>query len=139
MGRKKAFTPEQMKGAIVKADGVVTHAAKLLGCDPATVLNYAKEYEDVRETLEEARQRVTDDAEAVIAATIRSTDPEDKDRAIASSKWWLSRMGRDRGFGDSQDVNIRQQKTSITLDFVVQERDRETGQLVTVGGLEGAE
>ncbi len=130
MGRKKAFTQEQMKDAIVRANGVITHAARLLGCDPATILNYAKQHDDVRETLEEARQRVTDDAEAAIAAVIRSTDPEDRDRSIAAAKWWLSRMGRDRGFGDSQDVNVNATRTDIVIDLCVVEKDPKTGNLV---------
>lgn len=135
MGRKKAFTPEQMKDAIVRADGVVTHAAKLLGCDPATVLNYAKQDEDVRAVLEEARQRVSDDAEAVIATTIRSTDPEDRDRSIAAAKWWLSRMGRDRGFGDGASLSVQHDElTNIVFDFRVVHKD---GSIEHVGDLKG--
>ena len=132
MGRKKAFKPEDVKTAIVNADGVVTHAARLLGCDPTTILNYARDYDDVGEALEVARQRVSDDAEAVIAATIRSTDPEDRDRAIAAAKWWLARMGRDRGFGDTRNVRVSDQRTKIVLDFRTVERDPVTGELVEV-------
>ena len=65
MPRKKTGTPEdytveQMRVAILRANGLVTHAAKYLKCAPSTVYDYIKRHPEVKAALDEARSEMTD-------------------------------------------------------------------------------
>ena len=49
--------------AIRESRGLVTHAARMLRCERATVRNYCSRYPDVQAALDEERERLCDSAE----------------------------------------------------------------------------
>ncbi len=65
------YTAAQVVDAIRHAKGVVTVAARRLGCDPSTVRNYVKRYSTVAQAMHDEREGVT----AVPFLGPLSTDP----------------------------------------------------------------
>ena len=97
--QEEQFTPEQMVEVIHKSLGLITKAAKMLGCSPKTIYNYRDKYDEVRQAIDDAREATCDQAEFNIIEAITKKD-------IETSKWYLSRMGRHRGYGDKVDHKV---------------------------------
>lgn len=59
----KKFNIEQIQNAILKANGLVSVTAKILGCEAKTIYNYIDKYPQLKDTLQEARNKTLDIAE----------------------------------------------------------------------------
>ena len=94
---QEKFTAAQVCAALHKGRGLITAAAADLGCDPDTVRNYAKRYVSVREALVQAREAMTDIAEAALFKQIS-----------AGEAWavcfYLKTQGKGRGYVERQEV-----------------------------------
>lgn len=128
--RPRMYSTEQLIEAIVDCRGRVTHAAQRVGCKPDVFYQRAEIEPELREAWDKARERSTDDAEHVVQ---QSFENEDRKLALDAAKWWLSRMGRSRGFGDKQEVEISG-NADIVFDFRVVHPD---GTVEHVGDLRG--
>jgi len=60
------YTAAQVAQAIVDADGIVTHAAKRLGCTRKTVYRYIEKYVTVQDALRDSRSVVADKIESTL-------------------------------------------------------------------------
>lgn len=85
------YTQKQVVAALMETKGLVYLAAKKLGCEPATIHNYAKRYAAVKEALVTARGEVVDVAEAALYKGL-----------LAGEQWAvlfaLRTLGKDRGY-----------------------------------------
>lgn len=96
---KQRYTVKQVTAALVKTKGLVYLAARDLGCEPATIHNYAKRYAVVRETLVTARGEVVDVAEAALYKAI-----------LAGEQWAvlfaLRTQGKGRGYVERVEQEV---------------------------------
>ena len=103
----KTYTVAQFKAAIPGSGSIISTIAKRVGCDWYT----AKRHIDASATLsrmyKDERESILDMAESVLFKNIENGDSAD-------SKWILSKLGKDRGYGDSVDL-----KHSESIDVSV--------------------
>lgn len=89
--------PERVKQVLLETRGLVTLAAKTLGCSRSTIYNMLNADESIRETLEEARQLQVDIAES------RLFDAVERGESWAIT-FTLKSQGRDRGYGERVEL-----------------------------------
>lgn len=97
MAKTEQYTAEQMITAIQLSKGLVSYAARKLGCHPDTVRTYAKRYASVRDALNEARYAMTDTAELSLF-----------DQVVKGEAWavqfYLKTQGKNRGYVERQEI-----------------------------------
>lgn len=98
MADTKHFEPEQIVQALNANKGMVYLSAKKLNCSPKTIYNYAKEYSEVQEAIDNARGELTDLAESKLAAAIKKGESW----AVC---FYLKTQGRNRGYVERQEVS----------------------------------
>mgnify|MGYP001619479343 CR=1 FL=1 len=91
------FLPEQVIEAIQNTRGMVSLAARHLGCEADTVRNYAKRYPQVAAAIKEERESVKDIAELVLFKKIQEGEPW----AVC---FFLKTQARDRGYVERQEL-----------------------------------
>src|SRR5262249_47101568 len=89
--KQPKFTVEQVCAALVAKRGLIAAVAKMLGCQPQTVRNYAKRHPRVAEALREERERVLDAAEAALMAAVSN-------REAWAVCFTLKTLGKERGY-----------------------------------------
>ena len=105
---------EEFKKAIEATRGNLTATAKALGVVRATVWKWAKEDEDFRSTINDARKGKLDQfisTAELVALGIPDVDPDTK-RVVGwvekpdpqMLRYVMSTLGRDEGFGDNLDI-----------------------------------
>jgi uncharacterized membrane protein YcaP (DUF421 family) len=85
------FNLKQLENAILKANGLISVAAKILNCDNKTIYNYIDKYPTLKDTLQEARNKTLDLAENKLFELIKE---KDKTAII----FFLKTIGRGRGY-----------------------------------------
>lgn len=98
-GPPPEWTPEEMAAAIVAANGLVTHAAKRLGCAPATVVKYCHEHPVCQAARKEADERVLDFAEGKLMEAINAGN-------ITANIFFLKCKGKPRGY--TEQIHVTQ-------------------------------
>ncbi len=100
MTNPERYTAEQVITAIQAARGMVTIAARALGCKPQTVRNYIQRYPTVADALREERERTLDVGELALY------------KAVQEGQGWavtflLKTIGRDRGYVETtRNLNL---------------------------------
>lgn len=97
------YTAEQVAKAITDSNGIKAVAARRLGCARNTVVKYANEYAICREAVQTSRETVVDLAEGKLIEAIGRGEPW----AVALV---LKTLGKERGYGDSVEIILRQAK-----------------------------
>lgn len=90
-------TEEQLLEAITDSRGIVDNIRKRLGISWETASNYIKANPEASKLLASERERVKDSCENLLIDKIEGGDE-------ATAKWWLARMAKERGFGESLAV-----------------------------------
>ncbi|GIV50648.1 MAG: hypothetical protein KatS3mg038_3386 [Candidatus Kapaibacterium sp.] len=98
MKGKRGYTIKEILTAIEGSGGITSAVAQRLDCDWRTADKYIKKWDATRAAFEAERERVLDLAETTIVRAIRDGD-------VGAAKWYLSRMGRHRGWGDDVAIN----------------------------------
>lgn len=94
----RRYTKEQVLQAISKSYHNRTTIASRLGCDWHTADRFIKKWEETKRAFEDEKETINDVAEGKAFQLIM-----DKDGPMI--RWWLSKMGKDRGYGDdNQDT-----------------------------------
>lgn len=85
MGRKLTYIKktEDWKKAIIKSGGIMSHIAKEMGCTRGNVYAKIQNNPDLKELLEEQRELLIDESEAVIKNSILI------DQNVETAKWYL--------------------------------------------------
>jgi hypothetical protein len=99
MAKTHRYTAARVAEALTKAQGMITVAAQLLGCSPATVDNYVKRFTVCAQAKQTARDRILDECELRLVAAVR----RDEAWAIAFA---LKTLGRSRGYGERLDLTV---------------------------------
>lgn len=80
---RQRYTAKEVRDAIREANGVVAQAARMLGCAPKTVYNYADRYSTVEEAMRDARVNLAAEAETHLVQMMRDKDnPSQRYKAI---------------------------------------------------------
>ena len=91
------YSQKQVLEAVRDSGGIVSAVAARLGCDWNTARKYIDRWKTTQTAFEAERERVLDLAETTLVKAIKSGD-------VGAAKWYLSRIGRNRGFSDAVDV-----------------------------------
>jgi predicted transcriptional regulator len=87
----ETYTLEEVKAALIEANGTQTVAAKLLGCHRNTVGKYLKRYPDLRGEIVSMDESVTDVAEQKLRKAVEAGEPW-------AVRLQLRTKGRERGY-----------------------------------------
>jgi len=96
MAKTQQFQPDEIVQALTLNKGFVYITAKKLKCSPQTIYNYAKEYPEVQEAIDNARGELVDTAESKLAAAIKKGESW----AIC---FYLKTQGKSRGYVERQE------------------------------------
>ena len=101
------LVPEECRTAIWLVRGNITEAAKLLKVTSLRLRQFVNKSPYLLSEMQEAKDQLTDIAETVVYEAL--TDEDDKGRKDTMSRYVLSSIGRNRGWGTSQgnSVNIK--------------------------------
>ena len=91
-GGPRGITNASVAEALEATGGIIGNAAKMLGCSPQSLGARVRKNEELRKAMDDAREVLIYAAEDVIRKAIF------EDRCIATAKWVLSTLGRDRGW-----------------------------------------
>lgn len=90
-GKPQKFTPEQIAAALRATRGLLSDAAKQLGCSRQTISDYLERYPELKTVIVEAREAMLDFAEAKLYQHIA----EGSERLL---QFHLQTQGRRRGY-----------------------------------------
>lgn len=113
---RQRYSPEQVASALTQGKGLVTVAARLLGCVPNTVQAYIDRYPKVAEARAVQREAVTDLAELALYKAIQ----EGEAWAVC---FYLKTQGKDRGYVERQALDVRSQHLT-QVELTVSESTR---------------
>ena len=97
MNAHQKYPAAKVALALTETKGMITLAAKRLGCAPNTVRRYVREYAACRQALEDARAEMGDTAELKLYKAVTDGEPW----AIT---FYLKTLGKDRGYTERQEV-----------------------------------
>jgi len=92
------YTTQDFIDAIPGTGGIVSAIARKVGCDWATANKWVNEYPTVKRVYDAECESMLDLAESVILKNIKDGD-------TADAKWYLTKRGKRRGYGDSLDIS----------------------------------
>ena len=93
----KTYTVEQFRAAIPGSAGIISTIAKRVGCDWQTARNHIDKSSTLTQLYSNERESLVDMAEGVLIKSVQAGDTQD-------AKWVLSKMGKQRGWGDKLDI-----------------------------------
>ena len=108
-------TNEEYKDAILKSDGSITTVAKILGVVRQSVDAKLKTTPELKQILLQVREERNDKAENVIK-NVMDDDTQDIKVRLDAAKFWLTHMGRNRGWGDVT-MNLNLNANIVDVDF----------------------
>jgi len=97
MPGKPQYTVKHMVRALTECRGLVSYAARRLGCSVRTVENYCTRYAAVRQARDDARGELLDLAETHLWQSVERGD-------LSAVMFVLRSLGRDRGYGDKTEI-----------------------------------
>lgn len=83
--------------AIKGSGGIISVIAERMGCNWSTAQRWIEDYPTVKAAYDAEKEKVLDSAESVILNNIV------KNKDSADAKWYLSKKGKDRGYGTKLD------------------------------------
>jgi hypothetical protein len=109
--RQEKLKVEQIVKAIKKTNGLISLTAEMLNVRRSTIHNYVNRYPKVRQAVEDARGLFLDEVELALR------------RAVLDGQGWaicftLRTLGRDRGYGERQEIRIEEARPIELLPIV---------------------
>lgn len=95
----RRYKAQDVADAITKSKGMITYAAKMLGCNRSTVHSYVNNFEVCREAVSDARAGMLDNAELQLANQIQ-------DGNITAIIFYLKTIGKHRGYIERHDIGL---------------------------------
>lgn len=99
MANKNQYKAKDFIDAIPGTGGIISAIARKVGCTWDTAKKYIDEYPTIQAAYQNECESVLDMAESVIFNSIQNKDSRD-------AKWYLTRKGKVRGYGDSSKHEI---------------------------------
>ena len=103
MASYKYLKKETVLEAIKNTYGITSTVAQRLGCDWSTAQRLINRWEETKAKWAEETERVLDLAESKVITAINNND-------IATTKWYLSKKGKARGYEDVPTIELRNQE-----------------------------
>lgn len=97
MAGKERYTKHQIIEALIETKGLVSLAAKKLGCSHNVIYDYKKKYPEVAAVFDEQRTALVDVAELSLFKAIQKGEPW----AVALV---LKTIGKGRGYVERQEI-----------------------------------
>lgn len=116
MRGKRGYTLDQVISAIKDSGGVISTIARRLNCEWHTAKKYIEKWESAKMYYQDEKEHILDLAESTIILAIKNGD-------IAAAKYYLSKMGRERGYGD--EISVNQTARVIVEEIPVGKEDKE--------------
>jgi len=117
-GQPEKASIKKILKAIQGTGGLKSAIAVKLGVHYRTVLNYEAKYETVKQAIEEEKEKILDKAESNLFVRIEEGDED-------TSKWFLARKGRDRGYSEKTSQEVEHTGEIKTVIEVKYEDDKE--------------
>ena len=118
MGRPRKYNMELVLAAIKGTGGMMNTIAKRLGTDWDTAKKYCLEWETTKQAIANEEEVTLDLAESILLESIQAGD-------VQSAKWFLSKKGKRRGYGD--EVNLTGDLTYTVIPAKPPEEDGADG------------
>ena len=122
-GQPEKASVRKILNAIPGTGGLIKDIASKLGVHYHTVLNYEKKYDSVQLAIQEEKDKILDEAESNLFARIKEGDED-------TSKWFLARKGRDRGYSekiDSEHKIVDPIELTIKVHYEDKDEDKAKG------------
>ena len=117
-----AYKVQQFIDAIPGSGGIITKIAAKMGCNWYTVDKAIKKHASVAAAYRAEKEKVLDFAESRIIADMKD---DGSGTSIQTVKWYLSKIGRERGYGDKTELQ-HSGDGAMTLRVVYDEPLEET-------------
>ena len=104
----RRYKAQDVADAITKSKGMITYAAKMLGCNRSTVHSYVNNFEVCREAVDDARAGMLDNAELQLANQIQ-------DGNITAIIFYLKTIGKHRGYIERHDIGLAVSPDTLKL------------------------
>jgi DNA-binding transcriptional MerR regulator len=98
MARAYRYTVDQVANALTEARGLISPAARALGCSGQTVRNYIKKHPTLAEVSEEEREKFIDIAEARLFQKVNEGN-------VTCIIFALKTVGKHRGYVERREVS----------------------------------
>lgn len=121
MARKHRYTVDEVKDALIKANGFFSKAADSLGCNINTIQNYINRYDELAQTIKDVRHKRDDFVETMFMKGIQEGNP-------TLIIFYLKTQMKSRGYSDkdtSSDNTLKIEHTFVDkkddddLDFTL--------------------
>lgn len=107
-GTSRWISDEEFMEAILTGGGIKTEIAKILDCTWQTVNRRINDSEEMQKQQKHAREITLDVAEKVVGKNIIITEKQQQEgkKVVDSTdaRWYLGRVGKDRGFGQRTEL-----------------------------------
>jgi transposase len=98
MGKpKQNLSKKKILESIPGSGGIISTIASRLGCGWVTAKRHIERHEETKELYEAEKERILDVCEGVLLKEIHSGN-------IEAVKWYLSRIGKSRGYNERHEV-----------------------------------
>lgn len=91
------LTTKKVKKALINSGGILQTVADRIGCTREHLHVYISKHPELVAARQEAREAMIDGAESQLKKSLDEGDP-------SSVRWYLSRIGKNRGYAEKQEV-----------------------------------
>lgn len=121
MAKKKTkpdLTIGQIEKALIKANGLVTVAAKMLGVTQSAITQRVKKSPRLQKAKEDIVEKMLDVAENALHSRMHD------EKNLTASIFYLKTKGKHRGYSEKQDIELSGKfEAPITIEWVIVEKE----------------
>ena len=99
--RTRKLSETAVLDALRKSSGNISEAGVRLGVGRSSIFHYVETRPEIRQLVDDFRERLVDDAESALLQAVESGQPWAVRFALLRS-----RQGRQRGFGDAHEIHV---------------------------------
>jgi len=113
----RTYTADEVEDAIHEAGGILTDAAKILGCSYRTIHNYVRDYypEQLQPAIKEAKRKLHEEAKACVRKAVRDGD-------WRAAKYVLNSHAAHEGWGETKRMDVTTKGDSLNDGFLSKEK-----------------
>jgi len=93
-----SYTAQDFIAAIPGTGGIISAIARKVGCEWETARAWIDKYPTVKRAYDAECEAMLDLAESTLLKNVKDGD-------TADAKWYLTKKGKRRGYGESVDIN----------------------------------